>query len=70
MKGRVRIVLKRSLIGTTEDQRAAVRTLGLRRVGQSVVRTWSPGVAGLIRKIHHLVAVEPVEEGEDAATAG
>ncbi len=65
----MRITLKRSPIGTPEDQRAAVRTLGLRRLGQSVVRAWSPEVEGLVRKVRHLVAVER-EEGGDAATAG
>jgi large subunit ribosomal protein L30 len=70
MVGRVRLTLQRSLIGTTEDQRAAVRTLGLRRRGHSVVRMWSPQLEGVLRKVRHLVAVEPVEEGEDAATTG
>ncbi|MCS7172785.1 MAG: 50S ribosomal protein L30 [Armatimonadetes bacterium] len=69
MGERVRIVLQRSLIGTTEDQRATVRTLGLRRRGQSVVREWSPELEGVIRKVRHLVAVEPVEEGEHASQA-
>lgn len=72
MTGSVRITLKRSLIGATDRQRACVATLGLRRVGQSVVRPASPEVEGLLRRVRHLVEVEPLHEvntgGRDAAT--
>ncbi len=58
----VRIILRRSLIGTKPEQRAAAATLGLRRVGQWVVRPLRPEVQGLIRRLAHLVEVVP--EGE------
>lgn len=55
----VRITLRRSLIGTKPEQRAAAATLGLRRLGQSVVRPLRPEVEGLIRRLAHLVEVTP-----------
>jgi large subunit ribosomal protein L30 len=37
-----------------------VRTLGLRRIRDSVVREDKPEVRGLVRKVAHLVTVEEV----------
>ncbi len=46
-----------SVIGCTDDQRATVRGLGLRRMHQVVERQDTPMVRGMIKKIPHLVAV-------------
>ncbi len=46
-----------SVIGCTEDQRATVRGLGLRRMRQVVEREDTPMVRGMVKKIPHLVAV-------------
>ena len=56
----LRIRLIRSVIGQTQDQRAAVRTLGLRKIRDEVVRDDKPEVRGLVRKVAHLVTVEEV----------
>lgn len=58
----LRITLVRSLIGRPPDQRATVRTLGLRRIGHTVVRPDRPEVRGMLAKVQHLVRWEPVEE--------
>ena len=50
-----------SLIGCTDNQRACVRGLGLRKIHQVVERQDTPMVRGMIRKIPHLVAV--VDQG-------
>jgi large subunit ribosomal protein L30 len=55
--GTVKIKQVGSLIGCTDDQRACVRGLGLRRMHQVVERQDTPMVRGMIRKIPHLVAV-------------
>ncbi|MCL6612211.1 MAG: 50S ribosomal protein L30 [Peptococcaceae bacterium] len=55
---KVKITLVRSLIGRSEDQRATARALGLGKLNRSVVKEDSPAVAGMIRKIAHLVKVE------------
>ena len=56
----LKVTLVRSVIGCTEDQRRTVRTLGLRKIRDSVVREDRPEVRGLVRKVAHLVAVEEV----------
>ena len=54
----LKITLVRGLVGTTKDQRATVRTLGLRRIRQSVIREDLPEVRGAVKKVLHLVKVE------------
>jgi large subunit ribosomal protein L30 len=46
-----------SLIGCTDNQRACVRGLGLRRLQQVVERQDTPMVRGMIGKVPHLVVV-------------
>ena len=53
----VKIKMIGSVIGCTDDQRATVRGLGLRKIHQVVERQDTPMVRGMIRKIPHLVAV-------------
>jgi large subunit ribosomal protein L30 len=54
----LRITLVRSPIGEKPKTRAAVRTLGLRRIRHSVERPDTPDVRGLIARVDHLVEVE------------
>jgi large subunit ribosomal protein L30 len=54
----LKITLVRGLVGTTQDQRATVRSLGLRKIRQSVVREDRPEVRGMVQKVLHLVQVE------------
>lgn len=58
--GQLRITLVRSTIRRPEDQKRAVRSLGLTKMHQSVVRRDHPSVRGVINKISHLVEVEEV----------
>jgi large subunit ribosomal protein L30 len=51
----------RSTIGTKHNHRASLRTLGLRKIRQSVVREDTPQVRGLIHTVRHLVTVEEVK---------
>ena len=48
----------RSGISGTHRQRETLRTLGLRKIRQSVVREDTPSVRGMIATVHHLVTVE------------
>ena len=57
-EGTLRITLVRSVIGRPPDQEATVRTLGLRRLHQTVERPDTPDVRGMVTKIRHLVTVE------------
>jgi large subunit ribosomal protein L30 len=55
---RIKVTLVRSPIGFARAQRAVVRGLGLRRIGQTVERLDTPATRGMIRKVRHLVKVE------------
>ncbi len=52
------LTLKRSTIGCTQDQKDAVRCLGLKKRHHSSEVKDSPAARGNIMKIQHLVEVE------------
>jgi large subunit ribosomal protein L30 len=58
---RLKITQKRSVIGTKPNQRETLRTLGLKRIGDIVVKEDSPEIRGMIRTVTFLVSVEEVE---------
>lgn len=47
----------KSGICTPKDQKATLKGLGFRRVGQTVVRPDHPAVRGMILKVRHLVEI-------------
>ena len=47
----------RSLIGCKEDQRATVKSLGLRRIRHTVTQPDRPEIRGMVNKVRHLVEV-------------
>jgi large subunit ribosomal protein L30 len=55
---RIRVKQVRSAIGFDRRQRATLRGLGFRRMGQTVEVVDTPAVRGMIRKVSHLVKVE------------
>lgn len=57
-KGMLRITLVKSPIGEKPKTRAAVETLGLRKIRQTTERPDSPDVRGLVARVQHLVEVE------------
>ncbi|MQA12528.1 MAG: 50S ribosomal protein L30 [Pseudonocardiaceae bacterium] len=57
----LKVTQLRSRIGCKQNQRESLRTLGLRKIRQSVVREDTPEVRGLIHTVRHLVAVEEVK---------
>ena len=54
----VRITQTRSGIGQSERHRATLRALGLGKIGRTVERPESPQLAGMLRRVRHLVKVE------------
>ncbi len=58
---RLRVKLVRGLAGKPEAQIKAVRSLGLRKVGQEVLLEDNPMVRGNIRKASYLLHVEEVK---------
>jgi large subunit ribosomal protein L30 len=59
---RLKVTQKRSLIGRPRPQRATVRSLGLKRIGDVVIKEDRPEIRGMIFKVSHLVEVEEVPE--------
>jgi large subunit ribosomal protein L30 len=64
-KGKLKVTLIRGLAGKPEAHVQAVRSLGLRKPGQSRILEDNPMVRGNIRKAHYLVQVEEV--GDEAS---
>ncbi len=62
MAKKLQITLKRSLIGRPENQRVIVKTLGLRKLHQSVLHNDNPEIRGMINKISHLLEVAEINE--------
>lgn len=56
-QNRVKIRLVKSVITCKKDHKATVRALGLRRVGQEVVKDDSPVVRGMIHSVAYLLEV-------------
>ena len=59
---KLQVTLKRSLIGSTDTQRATVRGLGLRRLHQSRIVNNTPAIRGMIKKVIHLLDVAEVDD--------
>jgi large subunit ribosomal protein L30 len=55
---KVRITQTRSQIGQTAKHRGTLRALGLGKIGRSVEREESQQLAGMLRKVRHLVRVD------------
>lgn len=59
--GQLKVTQIKSKIGARYRQRESLRTLGLRRIRQSVIREDTPTNRGLINTVRHLVTVEEVK---------
>ena len=59
--GRLKVTQVRSTIGGLRNQRDTLRTLGLKRIRDVVVKEDRPEIRGMIHTVTHLVQVEEVE---------
>ena len=55
---KVRITQIKSQIGETQKHRGTLRALGLGKIGRTVEHDDGPVLAGMLRKVRHLVKVE------------
>ena len=55
---KVRVTQTRSAIGQTQRHRGTLRALGLGKIGRTAEHQESPVLAGMLRKVRHLVKVE------------
>ena len=58
---RLKVTQKRSEIGTKPRHRETLRSLGLKRVNDIVVKEDRPEIRGMVNAVRHLVTVEEVE---------
>jgi len=56
----IKVTQTKSKIGGTKAQRDSLRSLGLHRIGDSVVKADRPEIRGMIQVVRHLVVVEEV----------
>ena len=55
---KLRVTQTRSQIGQSGRHRGTLRALGLGKIGRSAEHAKSPQLAGMLRKVRHLVKVE------------
>ena len=58
---RLKVTQIRSEIGGKRNQRETLRTLGLKRIGDVVVKEDRPEIRGMVDTVRHLVTSEEVE---------
>ncbi|MEP6697801.1 MAG: 50S ribosomal protein L30 [Pseudonocardiales bacterium] len=57
----LKVTQVRSGIGNKENQRQTLRSLGLKRVRDVVVKEDRPEIRGMVHTVRHLVTVEEVD---------
>ena len=55
---KLKIKLRRSLIGKDKNNKKIVRALGLNKIGDTRVHQKNKAIEGMIRKVSYLVSVE------------
>jgi large subunit ribosomal protein L30 len=58
---KLKVTQIRSEIGGKQNHRDTLRSLGLKRIGHTVVKDDRPEFRGMVRTVRHLVTVEEVE---------
>lgn len=58
---KLKITLVKSTNSARKNHVATVEALGLRKIGQSVEKTDSEGIRGMVRQVAHLVKCEEVK---------
>ena len=57
---KIKVVLVKSKIRSTERQRRTLQALGLGRINSSVEVEHTPQIEGMVEKVRHLVKVETI----------
>ena len=55
---KLKLTQVRSQIGQSQRHRGTLRALGLGKIGRTAEHDDSPAIAGMLRKVRHLVKVE------------
>ena len=62
MAGKLRVTQVKSTISHVARNRATIRALGLKRIGDTVEVADNPATRGMVRQVRFLVQVEEVPE--------
>ena len=58
---RLKVQQQRSVIGCKKNHRDTLRTLGLKRIGDVVVKEDRPEIRGMLQTVRHMIVVEEVD---------
>ena len=58
---KLKIQQVRSKIGTKPNQRETLRTLGVKRIGDIVIKEDRPEIRGMVKTVSHLVTMEVID---------
>lgn len=64
MAQQLKVTKIRSEVGKNKRLRETLRGLGLTSIGQTVIRSDTPAIRGMVRAVSHLVAWEVVNNGK------
>ena len=64
----LKVKLTKSFAGSSEDQLATIRSLGLKKFGDERLLQDTPAVRGMVNKVRHLVTSETVQGEAPKAT--
>lgn len=59
---KLKITLKKSKIGRIEKHVKNVEALGLRKIGQTVIKEDTPSIRGMIKQVDFMLEVEECKE--------
>ena len=68
--GLIKVTYVKSSIGYNQRQKDTVRSLGLRRLGDSVVHADCPPIRGMVNAVQHLVTAEPIDPADVVLESG
>lgn len=57
---KLKVTLIRSTIGQTKYQKAAIKGLGLRKIGSFCILLDNKAIRGMINKVEHLILVQNI----------
>lgn len=60
MTSQIKVTLKKSLIGSTQRQRANAQALGLKKINDTNTLDSKPEILGMVNKVRHLLDVEAI----------
>ena len=66
----LKVTYVKSAIGYSQRQKDTVRSLGLRRLGESALVPDNAAIRGMVAAVAHLVRAEPVAEADVIAADG